>query len=101
MTPEVIIALLSSPLLVAIPTLFLRWRESQHKRKAAMTTSTLTRLEAENVRLSEQIKAAEKRIEELEFQEDLHREEIHALRERIAVLRRRMVELGVSEVADG
>jgi len=99
MTPEVVIALLSSPLLIAIPTLYLRHKDAQFKRNTETANTSFTRLETENLRLSEQIRSLEKRIRELEFQEDLHREEIHLLRARVAELRRRMIELGVDDEA--
>lgn len=102
MTPEVIVALLSSPLLVAIPTLFLKYKDAQHRRKTADSDTVFTRLEAENARLSAQIRSAEQRIAELEQQEDSHRAEIHRLRSHVAELKRRMIELGWDEVtADG
>lgn len=102
MTPEVILALLSSPLLIAGPAAFLKWKDARHRHRASDAQTSMTRLESENVRLVEQIRDAQRRIVELEQQEDLHREEIHALRDRIAKLRRRMIELGVDEeVANG
>lgn len=101
-TPEVIVAVLSSPVIVAAITLFFRWREAQHKRRVDAHSTSFTRLEAENIRLAARIQALEDRIAELREQGDRYREEIHALQARVARLRRRMIELGVEEaVSDG
>lgn len=101
-TTEVVVAVLSSPVIVAAITLFFRWREAQHKRQANASSTSFTRLETENIRLAARIQALEDRIAELREQGDTYREEIHALQARIARLRRRMIELGVDEaVNDG
>lgn len=60
--------------------------------------STLSRLEVENARLAARLKLVEERVEELEGREDEVREKLDAERERVARLRRMLIEAGLSHL---
>lgn len=94
MTPELIIAILSAPVIAGLPTWWLKYRAQNHTRKDDNQTTILTRLENENVRVIEKNKEYARRITELERQEDVLRAALNSCHEACSLYRRRLIELG-------
>ena len=100
MSPELIVALLASPLLVGLPAFVLRVMDSRRSHRLAAEGSTLTRLEEENARAAARLKQAEARVQELEDREDEMRVKLDAERERVSRLRRFVIENGLGQLLE-
>jgi hypothetical protein len=75
LTPELIAALLASPVLTSIAGLFAKRWNDRRTRALQGESTAFTRLEQENVRAAERIRDLEKRVKELEASEDTMRDE--------------------------
>lgn len=94
MTPELIIAILSAPVVAGLPTWWLKYRAQHHDRKSETQSTTLARLENENVRVIKQNTEYAQRIADLESQEDMLRAALNSCNEACSLYRRRLIELG-------
>lgn len=94
---ELVVALLGSPVVIAVLTFIVRVVDSHRAHKTATRENALARLEQENARAATRAKEAESRIQELEAREDALRATLDKERERTARLRRILITHGLED----